>query len=108
MRQLRAGEEVAGVGILGHHPQRLTLTAAANQDRRMRSAQALGHIQRPPELVMLAGEWLFAASFAFHQGKADLERFPESPKPFAVRREWNAGPRALRSVPGAPVAAPAP
>src|ERR1035437_7045500 len=39
--ELRAVEDVAGVGISGHQPQRLTLPCTADQDRRIRAAPRL-------------------------------------------------------------------
>jgi len=37
-RQVRAGEQVAGLRVLGDEPQRLPLATAANHDRRVRFA----------------------------------------------------------------------
>src|SRR3954452_4346312 len=52
--EVRAGEQVAGVGVLGDHPQRLLLPAAADEDPRARPLQGLRHVQRAPEPVVLA------------------------------------------------------
>ena len=40
----RAAEDVAGVGVLGHQPQRLSLPAAADQDRDARPADRLRRV----------------------------------------------------------------
>src|SRR5690606_7260023 len=54
--QLGSVEEVAGVGVLRHEPQRLPLPAAADQDRRMRPAQRGRGVQLPLQGVVAAPE----------------------------------------------------
>ena len=39
---VRPGEEVAGVGVLGHEPQRLLLAGTADHDRRVRAVSGRG------------------------------------------------------------------
>src|SRR6185312_9330911 len=49
---LGAGEQVAGLGVAGHQPQRLALTRPANEDRRVRGGQRLRRVERPLQLVV--------------------------------------------------------
>src|SRR6516165_2926991 len=52
--EVGAGEQVAGLGVAGHEPQRLPLARAADHDRRMRLGQGLRRVERPLQLVVLA------------------------------------------------------
>src|SRR5437879_8909696 len=57
----QAREEVAGVAVLRHHPQRLLLAGAADHNGRVRALYGLRRVQRALELVVLAVIWLFVA-----------------------------------------------
>ena len=72
VRQLRSGEEVAGLRVLRDQAERFLLATAPDQDRWMRAAQALRHVERPLEPVVLAIEWLLRAAFALPHREADL------------------------------------
>src|SRR5438552_1647651 len=72
VRKLRSGEEVAGLRVLRDQAERFLLATAPDQDRWMRAAQALRHVERPLEPVVLAIEWLLRAAFALPHREADL------------------------------------
>jgi hypothetical protein len=75
VRDLRraVAEQVAGIGVAGHEPQGLLL-AAADHDRRVRSADRRRHVQRLGQLVVPAVEP--SVVVAPHL-QADLQRFLE-------------------------------
>src|SRR5271166_1041820 len=87
--QVRAGEQVTGVGVLGHEAQRLLLPAAADHDRRMRPGQGLRRVQRPLELVVPAP---VRALVAAPHLQADLQGFLEPLEAFGDGRESDAEP----------------
>jgi hypothetical protein len=49
-------EDVAGVRVLGNHPQGLALAGAAHQDRWVRAADRLRMVQRPVHVEILSHE----------------------------------------------------
>jgi transcriptional regulator len=88
-RQVRAGEQVARVGVLGHEAQRLLLPAAPDHDRGVRPGQRLRRVQRPPQLIVLA---LVGALVAAPHLQADLQGFLQPLEPLGDRRERDAEP----------------
>src|SRR5579864_2600566 len=100
VRDLGGGEEVAGIGVLGHQPKRFLFAHAADEDGRVRSAQRLGYVEGPLELIVLPGVGLLAAVLALPHGQADLQCFLEPLEPFRDWREGNAQPSTLQFVPG--------
>src|ERR1700731_2659317 len=51
--QVAGGEEVAGVAVLGHHPEGPALAAAADEDRRVRALDRRRRAERALQLVVL-------------------------------------------------------
>ena len=95
--EVRAGEQVAGLGVAGDEPQRLPLAGAADQDWRMRCRQRLRVVQRPRQLIVPA---LIRGLVAAPHLQADLERFLQPLEPLGDRRERDAQAPGLLLIPG--------
>ena len=104
-RLARAREKVARVGVLGDHPQRLLLAAAADHDRRVRPGQRLRRVERALERVVLAAVGLLVA---VPHLQADLQGLLQPLEALRDRRERDAEPARLLLVPGRPDAEPRP
>jgi von Willebrand factor type A domain len=98
-------EQVARVGVLRHHAQRLLLPAAADHDRRVRPGQRLRRVQRPPQLVVLPLVRLLVIGPHL---QADLHRLLEPLEPLADRGKREAEPARLLLVPAGTDAQPRP
>src|SRR3989442_1841546 len=96
---LGSGKEVAGVRILGHKPQRFLFAAATNKDWGVGAAERLRRVERTFELVVLAPERLFAATFSLPHLLADLECLLEPLEPFLDWRGRDAEAAAFCFVP---------
>jgi len=104
-RQVRAGEQVAGLRVLGDEAQRLPLATAANHDRRVRFAQRLWRVQRSFQLEVPA---VIGGLVAAPHLQADLQRLLQPLEPLGHRRERDAQPAGLLLVPGRADAQPGP
>src|SRR5882724_1447268 len=80
-------EQVAGVGVLRHHPQRLALSAAADQDWRVRPLHRVRRIERADQLIVPA---LIRALVAAPHLMGDLQQFLEPLEALGERRERDA------------------
>lgn len=96
MGEVGAVEEVAGLGVLRDHPQRLLLAATADEDRRVRALHGLRGVEGAAEPVVLAGIRLDAV--APHL-EADLQRLLEALEALGGGREGQAETDALLLVP---------
>ena len=96
MWQLGCGEEVAGLGVAGDQPQRLTLAAAPDEDRRVRPGQGLGRVQGPFEVVVPPG---VGRLVVLPHPEADLDGLLQSLHAFRQRREGDAEAARLLLVP---------
>ena len=92
-------EEVAGVGVLGHQPERSPFARAADEDRDTAGPHRPGEVQRAvrPVEATLEGELLLGEHPA-----ADLHRLLEAPEALAGRRELEAVAVVLVLVPRRP------
>src|SRR5262245_11564991 len=79
-----AGEQVAGIGVAGHQPQRLLLATATDQDRWMRLTQRRRRAQWLGQRVVLAVDRLRVAT---PHVRGDLERFLEHFETFSDARK---------------------
>src|SRR5205823_10685086 len=95
--QRGAGEEVARLRVAGDHPQRLPLSATADEDRRMRPGQRLRGVQRALELVVPAVERAFVVA---PHAQADLQRLLQALEPLGQWGKRNAQAAGLLPVPG--------
>src|SRR5665811_1783776 len=100
LQLLGAAEDVAGVGVLRHQPQRLALAAAADEDAGMWFAQRVGRVEQTRGLVMLALEGGLRAVVALPHLVADLQAFLEHLEALTEGRHREAEPVALFLVPG--------
>ena len=64
VRKLRSRTQAARIAVTGDEAQCLLLALARDHDRRMGPGQALRHVQRPFQPVMLADERPLVAMFA--------------------------------------------
>src|SRR5262245_47132412 len=97
---LGAAEDVGGVGVLGHEAERLSLAAAADQDRDPRPRDRLRRVAQPLRVVLAPVEPALAAALALPHLVGDLERLVVHLEPLAERREREAEPARLLLVPG--------
>src|SRR5207249_5281295 len=72
-RDLRRRTDVAGVAMAGDQRQSPLLTAASDQDRRVRPAQRLGRVEGTFQPDTPTFEWLLAAVLALPHRKASLD-----------------------------------
>ncbi len=96
-------EQVAGVCILGDHPQRLLLPRAANQNRRVRFGEHLWAVDRLGQGEELAVD---GGAVAIPHPQDDLERFFELLEPLGQWWIWEAESECFAFIPACADAQP--
>src|SRR5664279_2670408 len=89
-------EDVAGVGVLRHHPQRLLFPAATDEDRWVWPGKGSGRVERPLQAVVLTLE---GAVVAGPHLVGELQCLLETLEAFGRARVGHAKPAVLLLVP---------